>query len=263
MCVIPSLLANEVRAWLPYASRAVVRAGLLMLPARDRLRYAEEWLADVDSFSDRPLAGLVHAIYTVLSAIQVARALRPDQATELEVVRDDRTSSALLPSPSGGLAMRFVDPASYEPLAEFSCGNSTPYEHEVNSIVRNLKHAHPITNVRVAEDRLTGELLGLYASCQQPLLTNPCMPSLDDAEYLGVIAVSDSGRGFRVYSRRFGDILLEDSLEQIRLSRDGQMPVVYALLHRHNASAQRLFQNHGFRRFPLSGEYEVWIRPNE
>lgn len=255
MCVIPSLLANEVRAWLPYASRAVVRAGLLMLPARDRPRYSEEWLADVDSFSDRPLAGLAHAIYTVLSAIQTARALRPDQATELGAARDDRTSSAPLPSPSGGPAMRFVDPASYEPLADFSCGNSTTYEDEVNSIVRELEHDDSITSVRVAEDPLTGDLLGLYASYHSPV---------DDAEYFGVIGVSGTGAGFRGDSRRLGDILLEDALEQIRLSRDGQMPVVYVLLHRHDASAQGLFQNHGFRRsLVYSSEHEAWFRPNE
>src|ERR1700722_4157798 len=214
-----------------------------MLPARDRPRYSEEWLADVDCFSDRPLAGLAHAIYTVLSSIQMAQALRPDKTTNLR--------------------MRFVDPARYAPLAGFSCGDSTAYEQEINSVVRHLQHVNADTNVRVAEDTRTGDLLGLYASHQQPLLTYRSTSPLDDAEYLGVIGVSGLGRGFRVDSRRLDDILLEDALEQIRLGRDGQMPVVYALLHKHDISAQRLFQNHGFRRFPLSGVYEVWIRPNE
>lgn len=51
-----------------------------------------------------------------------------------------------------------MDPTTYAPFAGFSCGNATPYEAEVNQIVRDLYSGRASgVFVRVAEDTQSGE----------------------------------------------------------------------------------------------------------
>jgi hypothetical protein len=59
--VTRSLVTDEVKAWLPHISEALVRRAARRLPAEHRDRWQEEVLADLESFDDRPLTGLAHA----------------------------------------------------------------------------------------------------------------------------------------------------------------------------------------------------------
>lgn len=73
--VVQSLAADEARGWLPYASRALIRASVRVLPIRFQTRYLEEWLADLATFSDRPLSGFGFAVQVRWAAKRTARSL--------------------------------------------------------------------------------------------------------------------------------------------------------------------------------------------
>lgn len=65
--VARSLITDEIRAWLPHLSRALVRHAAQRLSPEHRDRWQEEVLADLESFDDRPLTGFAHAVRVWLS----------------------------------------------------------------------------------------------------------------------------------------------------------------------------------------------------
>lgn len=58
-----ALMADELRAWLPYLSRWLVRSAARQLPPVERERYEEDWLAELAAWQDRPLSGCAKAAH--------------------------------------------------------------------------------------------------------------------------------------------------------------------------------------------------------
>lgn len=61
--VTQSLLVDEARAWLPHLSRWLVQRAAHRLPEEQRERYQEEWLAELASWSDRPISAVARAAH--------------------------------------------------------------------------------------------------------------------------------------------------------------------------------------------------------
>jgi hypothetical protein len=262
--ILQALLADEASACLQRFNRAVIRAGVQFLPIRYRARYSEEWLAELDTFAKRPLKGLGYAIETVLSARQTARVLRrpvgqismdPDQA-------DDATPLISVLRKAGSRPrMRFVDATRYPGFDTFSCRGYGPHVQRVNGSVEVLRHdADKTMSVRVAEDPETGGLLGLYAlRRERPSLLRPDMAFLCDAEYIGVIGLSDT---LGDTSARLADFLIEDALEQIAVKRRSRIFAVWTIVAGGDLESRRLFQNHGFEILHTSEAYSLLFRPS-
>lgn len=149
---------------------------------------------------------------------------------------------------------RSVDPRLYAPLAGFTCGDATPHEQEVNTIVHALYGGHaPGIIVRVAEDEGTGEFLGLCGIAARPLVLAPPHLPMPDAAYTAVIGIPLSCRGkYRLPDgRRVGEFLLDDALEVVhRVWGGGSMPPVWALITPANQASHDLFANRGFGHIP-------------
>lgn len=64
--VAQSLLAAEVRGWASPLSRYLVRVAARKLPPAHRLRYREEWLAELSAFDQRVLTGIAFASRVLL-----------------------------------------------------------------------------------------------------------------------------------------------------------------------------------------------------
>jgi cell division protein FtsW (lipid II flippase) len=67
-------LNSEIKAWLPYLARFLVRRAAAVVPARHRQRYREEWESQVEAASDRPLWSLLVACRILVRAYSVRRA---------------------------------------------------------------------------------------------------------------------------------------------------------------------------------------------
>jgi lipopolysaccharide/colanic/teichoic acid biosynthesis glycosyltransferase len=63
IAVLPSLIAGEIRAWLPHLARRLVCSAALRLPPSARDRYRKEWLAELAAWEDRPLSALAKAAH--------------------------------------------------------------------------------------------------------------------------------------------------------------------------------------------------------
>lgn len=61
--IFHSLLADEIRAWLPHLARALVRSAARQLPATARARYEGDWLAELAAWEDRPLSAFAKAAH--------------------------------------------------------------------------------------------------------------------------------------------------------------------------------------------------------
>jgi hypothetical protein len=59
--VIVQLIAEEVSGWLPIWSRALLSGAIKRLPAAQRDRYRDEWLAELSAYRGRPLGGALFA----------------------------------------------------------------------------------------------------------------------------------------------------------------------------------------------------------
>jgi hypothetical protein len=85
-----TLIGQEVRGWIPYAARWLIRGGLRHLPPRDAARYREECEADLLALSDRPLTMLWHAVQMRRTARQLATTVECEEgAAEQANVFDD------------------------------------------------------------------------------------------------------------------------------------------------------------------------------
>lgn len=68
-------LGAEIRAWLPHVSRRLLHRSCCRLPLDERWR-EEEWRAEVDLFSDRPVSMALVAMRILVNARAVAREAR-------------------------------------------------------------------------------------------------------------------------------------------------------------------------------------------
>jgi lipopolysaccharide/colanic/teichoic acid biosynthesis glycosyltransferase len=63
LAVAHSLVAQEIRAWLPHLARHLVRGAARRLPADSRARYEAEWLAELAAWDDRAISALARAVH--------------------------------------------------------------------------------------------------------------------------------------------------------------------------------------------------------
>ncbi len=75
LAVANSLIAGEVRAWLPHLARNLVRSAARRLPPDTRARYEEEWLAELAAWEDRPLSALAKAAHLRWNANSIRESL--------------------------------------------------------------------------------------------------------------------------------------------------------------------------------------------
>ena len=73
--VLGGLVIDEMKGWLPFSGRSLIRGAVRRLPEAERRRWAEEWQAEYEVKRDRPLTALVFAICVWLNAPATAREL--------------------------------------------------------------------------------------------------------------------------------------------------------------------------------------------
>jgi hypothetical protein len=72
--VLIAVLANEAWAWLPYASRALVRVAVRRLPPGEkRRRYETDWWAELSVIGERRLYAVAWSLDLVRGATVIAR----------------------------------------------------------------------------------------------------------------------------------------------------------------------------------------------
>lgn len=75
VAVVHSLLADEVRAWLPHLARCLVRAAARRLPADSQARFEDDWLAELAAWDDRPMSALAKAAHIRWNARAIRESL--------------------------------------------------------------------------------------------------------------------------------------------------------------------------------------------
>lgn len=78
------VLATELQGWLLVLSRRLIERAVLRLPACHRLRYEEEWLAELDALKPRPISAFVYSAWLLTRARRTGGELRQG-ADELSV----------------------------------------------------------------------------------------------------------------------------------------------------------------------------------
>lgn len=91
--VAKSLLSDEARAWLPYVSQRLIRSAARQLQDAERNRYEEEWLAELATWSDRPLSAVTRAAHIRWNAREMRASLGD---VRLRGMRSKRTMDVLL-----------------------------------------------------------------------------------------------------------------------------------------------------------------------
>ncbi len=74
---VGGLIGKEAVGWAPHVARGLALRAAERLPAVHRDRYAEEWSAELEALSDRPITALLHAIGILGSARRLNRQLLP------------------------------------------------------------------------------------------------------------------------------------------------------------------------------------------
>lgn len=156
-----------------------------------------------------------------------------------------------------------VVPTSYEPLASFSCGSRFAWERIVNDAFRKYARgeAPEALVMRVAEEDRTGEFIGACCFMPRPLVLTP-RPDIEDAAYIPVLGVTTSYRGQRMPDgERIGEFLVDDTLSEIMLAWDGEMPPVWSLVARANQPCHEVLESHGFESVKAErGKHDIWYR---
>jgi lipopolysaccharide/colanic/teichoic acid biosynthesis glycosyltransferase len=63
IAIAHSLVAEEIRAWLPHLARRLVRGAARQLPADSQARYEADWLAELAAWEDRAMSALAKAAH--------------------------------------------------------------------------------------------------------------------------------------------------------------------------------------------------------
>jgi RNA polymerase sigma factor (sigma-70 family) len=90
--VLGAIAADEVKGWLPHLGRKLLGSAARRVPAHERARWNEEWLAEHAARIDRPLTALTFAIRVRVRARATARELGPEtisSVADTERARDD------------------------------------------------------------------------------------------------------------------------------------------------------------------------------
>ena len=74
--VVQQILATEVEGWILVLSRRVVRRAALRIPDPHRLRYEEEWLAEIATIGSRPISALTYSLWVLMHARRTGREIR-------------------------------------------------------------------------------------------------------------------------------------------------------------------------------------------
>ena len=163
--------------------------------------------------------------------------------------------------------MRSVpDFTTYKPLSRFFCGEKHSYERDVNDAVRELldfsSEDAAGVEVRAAEERATGDLIGMAVFYKKRLETVPESDTYADAVYFALLSVTAPYRGRRMPDgvMRIGSFLLCDALAQIEAKWGDPMPHVWGVVHRDNKPSQRILAGHGFWPIGRELEYPVHLR---
>jgi hypothetical protein len=75
--LLGGLALMEAKGWLPHLQQRILRGAIGRLPESHRDRYAEEWAALLDEYSDRPLTACVQAVSLLMKAPAIGRELVP------------------------------------------------------------------------------------------------------------------------------------------------------------------------------------------
>jgi hypothetical protein len=73
--ILTALVTDDVKGWLPHIARGMTRSAARRLPPDHRERYKEEWLAELEAYSDRRLTALFRACWLWLGARAMKAAL--------------------------------------------------------------------------------------------------------------------------------------------------------------------------------------------
>jgi ribosomal protein S18 acetylase RimI-like enzyme len=148
------------------------------------------------------------------------------------------------------------EPKKFGPLRQFSCGRGRS-ESSVNQWAKKLARGAERDQTVVVLEDADRRLVGIGSFKLQPVVAVDVSVG-GDAQRIHVVAIDRLYRGKRLRDgSRPGDALLGGMLEQIRVACGGRMPAVSALVSPENGPSHALFDRHGFRRMPYTGEGEV------
>jgi hypothetical protein len=154
--------------------------------------------------------------------------------------------------------MRLVTATDYPALGQFSCGGNASYERDVDETVAKLhRGVHPHLDLQVAEDPVTGELVGL--SVVELVAWN-------GTPHSALTAVSHIFRGRRLPGGgRIGDFLMAEKLRRIKEKwSPAPMPMVICSIVPANRPAVELAERHGFVDTALrDGPYTLFMRASD
>lgn len=78
------LVVGEIFDFFPFVAERLIRRATMLLPADDRERYLNEWLAEVEAVPGRRFFRLIWAVRVLCRAPGTARALGQPRRPELE-----------------------------------------------------------------------------------------------------------------------------------------------------------------------------------
>jgi hypothetical protein len=165
--------------------------------------------------------------------------------------------------------MQVEKAAAYDPLHDFSCGEDEKWETDLNSAVRALVRSEPPRRqVHVLEDRsedASDEFIGVASFV--PLAPGKSirdLPPLDDAIYISALGITQDYRGAHLPDgSRVGGWLLDRALERIRVTWANEARPIWALVHKHNERCWGMLRPRDFVLYPVSGNYDVWVRSRD
>lgn len=150
-------------------------------------------------------------------------------------------------------------PKKFVPLRSFSCGRQgRSWEKMVNNGARRLSlGTETCPQTVVVLEGANGKLIGFCSFLPHPLPSSAGVFD-DNAQRIHILGTDKQYHGKRLRDgSRPGDALLRGALEQIELACGGSMPYVSALVSPENDRSRALFDRHGFRELPYSGDGEI------
>ena len=94
LLVSQQILAIEVSGWIDVLSRHLVARAVRGLPESHRLRYQEEWLAELAALRSRPISALGYSLWVLCQAAHTGSELRAgaSEMSDLSPLATDPTS---------------------------------------------------------------------------------------------------------------------------------------------------------------------------
>jgi hypothetical protein len=94
-----ALIGADATGWIPHLSQALIEAAVRKLPRQHRVRYRDEWVADVAYLRDRPVTALLYACRIRIGVRFLTEALpTPNEPSELraEVSKSQSTAAEVV-----------------------------------------------------------------------------------------------------------------------------------------------------------------------